>query len=873
MTTVRQLSFAAGEIAPALYGRVDQVKYSTGLRTLRNFFVMRHGGATNRPGSYFVGPVKDSTKTIRLVPFVFNTAQTYVLEFGDQYLRVIKNGAPVKLTGQAITGVTNASPGVVTYTGSDTYANGDEVLITGVAGTLGLFLNGRRFKVAGVNTGANTFQLNYLDDSVVSTVGKGTWTSGGLVEEIYTISTPYLEADLSTLQFVQSADVITIVHPDYAPRDLSRSADTSWSLSAITFAPEVSTPTGGSATAGGTTGSTTYKYKVTAIHNETFEESLPTSALTTASGNATLDKTNNVTIAWTTVANASEYNVYKASNEIYGLIGIAGEDGSPSFVDIGITADTTDTPPTARNPFNATDDYPSAVTYYQQRLMLANTDNNPETIYGSRSGNFKNFSSSSPSQDDDAVTFTMAGRQVNEVVHMLDLSTLVIFTASGEWAAQGDQAGILTPGQVNTKQHSYHGASRLSPIVIGGTAIFVQARGSIVRDLAFDYQSDGYRGNDLTIFSAHLVDGYEIVDWAYQQTPHSVVWMVRDDGVLLGMTYIREHQVIGWSRHDTDGTVENVCVIPEGSEDSVYITVLREIDGEEVRYIERLTQRRVDDIKDSIFMDATLSYDGRNDTDAHTMDLSGSGWTSDDTLTLTSSTAYFEAGDVGDEIQLNGLDDDGEAIIIRAEITEYTSSTVVSVRTDKNVPVAMRSATSDWVHAVDTVTGLWHLEGKDVSVFADGNVAGSPNNAEYTVVTVTDGQAVLDRPYGVIHVGLPYISDFETLNVDSAQGEGLVGKFKKAGKVTLTVEKSRGIFAGPKPPVDDEDDPLDGLDEARSRNEESYDEPAALVTDEVEIILGTEWNSNGRIFVRQVDPVPLSVLSVAIDGHFPFMGQ
>lgn len=869
MTTVRQLSFAAGEIAPALYGRVDQVKYTTGLRTLRNFFVMRHGGATNRPGSYLVGPVKDSTKTIRLMPFVFNTSQTYVLEFGNLYLRIIKNGAPVKLTGQAITAVTNASPAVVTYAGADNYANGDEVLITGVVGTLGLFLNGRRFKVAGINTGANTFQLNYLDGTVVSTVGKGTWTSGGLIEEIYTLTTPYLEADLPYLQFVQSADVITIVHPDYAPRQLARSGDAVWTLTAMTFAPETVTPTSPTATPQGTTGSTTYRYKVTAINSETFEESLPTSAITTTTGHATLDVTNHVLIAWTTVSGSAEYNVYKERNGIYGLIGIAGEDGSPTFMDIGIAADTTDTPPTSRNPFNSADDYPSAVTYYQQRLVLANTDNNPETVYASRSGNFTNFTTSSPTQDDDAVTFTMAGRQVNEVVHMLDLGTLVLFTASGEWGAQGDQAGILTPSQVNTKQHSYHGASHLSPIVIGGTAIFVQARGSILRDLAFDYQSDGYRGNDLTIFSAHLVDGYGITDWAYQQTPHSIVWMVRDDGVLLAMTYIREHQVIGWSRHDTDGFIENVCVIPEGSEDSVYITVRREIDGETVRYIERLTQRRVDEIEDAIFMDATLSYDGRNDDDSHTMTLSGSGWTSDDSLTLTSSTSYFESGDVGDEIHITGAD----GTIIRAEITAYTSVTVVTVKPDKDVPVAMQAtALSDWAHAVDTVSGLWHLEGENVSVFADGNVVGSPNNEEYTVVTVADGQAVLDRPYGVIHVGLPYISDMETLNVDAPQGEGLVGKFKKAGKVILTVEKSRGIFAGPKPPSDDADDPLEGLDEARSRNEESYDDSAALVTDEVEIIMGSEWNSNGRIFIRQVDPVPLSVLSVSTDGHFPFTG-
>lgn len=857
MTTTIQRSFAGGEIAPALYARVDTSKYTTGLRTLRNMLVMRHGGATNRPGTTFVGEVKDSTKTVRFIPFVFNSDQTYILEFGDQYMRVVRAGAQVTETAQAITAITNASPGVLTYSGADNYANGDEVVITGIVGAIGAYLNGRNFKVANVNTGANTFELNYLNGTAVNTTSMGSYTSGGTIAEVYTITTPYLEADLPTLQFVQSADVLTIVHPSYAPRELSRAGHASWSLSAISFAPGVSAP--GSVVNNGAAGSTT-EWVVTTIAQETLEESL---ASASTGSSATPSSGSPITVSWGAVSGAQEYNVYKKSNGIYGLIGVAG---STSFVDTGITADTTDTPPITRNPFGSSDNYPSCVAYYQQRLLMANTNNNPETTYGSKTSAFKNFTISSPLQDDDAVTWTLAGKQVNEIKHLLEIGKLVSFTTAGEWTIEGDAAGLLKATDVNPKQQSYNGCSDLPPIIVGSTAIYVQARGSIIRDLAFDYQVDGYRGNDLTIFSTHLVDGYELVDWSYQQIPHSVVWAVRDDGVLLGLTYVREQQILGWHRHDFDGTVENVCVVPEGDEDAVYLVIKRTINGATKRYIERMTQRRVDDIEDSVFMDCSLSYDGRN-TGVTTMTLSGgSTWNSTETLTLTASASTFDSDDVGNAVHLTGSD----GSVIRFTINAYSSATVVTGRAHMTVPAALRStATTTWTLAVDSVSGLWHLEGKDVAVLGDGFVAASPNNDSYTVVTVTNGAITLDRPYGVIHVGLPYISDLETLDLDSAQGETMADKKKSVQRVTCYVEESRGIWIGAAPPTDDDEDAVEGLYEAKVRDEEGYDEPVSLTTDTVDVNIRPEWNSNGRIFIRQVDPLPMTILAVAPSGYIP----
>lgn len=859
MSTLIQRSFSGGEIAPALYARVDQSKYSTGLRLCRNFIVMRHGGATNRPGTSFVGEVKDSTKTIRKIPFVFNADQTYVLEFGNEYMRVIRAGAQVTLTAQAITGITNASPGVLTYSGSDTYANGDEVYVTGIIGAIGNYLNGRNFKVANLNSGANTFELNYLDGTAVNTTSMGSYGSGGTIAEVYTITTPYLEADLPALQFVQSADVLTIVHPSYAPRELSRAGHASWSLSAITFEPGIAAP--GSVTHSPLAAGSATEWVVTSVAQETLEESLASSSTGTS---AVPTSGAPITVSWAAVSGAQEYNVYKKLNGIYGLIGIAG---GTSFADTGITPDTTDTPPITRNPFGSSDNYPSCVAYYQQRLLMANTNNNPETVYASKTSAFKNFTISSPLQDDDAVTFTMSGKQVNEVRHLFELGKLVSMTTAGEWTIEGDSAGILKATSINPKQQSYNGASELAPLIIGNTALYVQARGSIIRDLGFDYQVDGYRGNDLTIFSAHLVDGYELVDWAYQQIPHSVVWVVRDDGVLLGLTYVREQQILAWHQHTFDGTVENVCVVPEGDEDAVYLTIKRTINGATKRYIERMTQRRVEDIEDSIFMDAALSYDGTNAT-ATTMTLSGgSTWNSDELLTLTASTSYFDSDDVDDAIHIESATGD----VIRFTIVNYVGATSVTGRAHKTVPANLRStARTTWTRAIKTVRGLWHLEGKDVSVLGDGFVVASPYDSSYTTVTVTNGAITLDRPYGIIHAGLPYISDLQTLDLDTTQGETLSDKKKNVQKVTCYLETSRGLWAGAAPPSDDDDDATEGLRPLKIRETETYDQPVALTTDTVDLIIRGEWNSNGRVFLRQIDPLPISILAVAPTGFMPF---
>ncbi len=826
MSTIAQRSFSGGELGPSLYARVDQVKYASGLRRCLNWYVARSGGAYNRPGTSFICEVKDSSKAVRLLRFVFNATQTYVLEFGEGYIRFIRNQAQIEVSG------------VTAWSGATSYVVGDLA------------------SLAGVNYYCVLAHTNHTPANATY------WYA--LTGSIYEIPTTFTESELPDIKIVQSADVITLTHPSHPIQELRRSGHTSWTLIEAVIAPGIDEPT--SLANNGAPGTTT-QWVVTAVAEESLEESLASASTGTS---ATPSAGGPVTLTWTAVSGAQEYNVYKYRAGVYGFVGTAMTN---TFDDVGTTADTSDCPPIERNPFDATDDYPSCAAYYQQRRIFANSNNFPEKAWCSRTGASGNFTISSPSQDDDSVTLSLTGNQVNEIEHLIDLGKLVALTSGGEWGINGDSDGILRPSARNARQETYNGSGSLAPILIGGNAIYLQGRGSIVRDLGFDFQADGYRGNDLTIFANHLFDGYSLVDWAYQQIPNSIVWAARSDGMLLGMTYVREQQVLAWHRHSFyNGSVENTVCIPEDDEDALYLAVNRTIDGSTVRYIERMNTRRVDDIVDSIFMDSALTYDGRN-TGSTTMTLTGSGWTHDDTLTCTASAAFFTAGDVGNSVFMYGLNSDGDREVIRCEITAYTSTTVVSVVPHKNVLTSLRAvATTDWARAVDSVSGLDHLEGESVSVFADGYVVGSPNNDAVTEVTVSGGAVELERPYSVIHVGLPITADIETLDPDSTQGETVADKKKNISRVTMFLEKTRGLFVGPKPPDDDEEDPLQNLMELKIRNLEGYDEPVDLMTGVADVNIMPEWNNNGRVFVRQVDPVPAAILAIYPSGLIPVRG-
>ena len=689
MVRAYQPAFTAGELSPSLWARVDLAKYQTGLKTAKNLFVHPHGGVSNRAGLEFVNEVKNSANKARLIPFQFNTEQTYVLEFGNLYIRI--------------------------------YRDGGVILSAGVP---------------------------------------------------YEVVTPYGHADVGDLVFCQEADVMYIVHPSYAPRKLARLTDDNWTLTTVTFGASISAPAAPTATANVSTTTSwspkNYYYKVAAVADNG-EESLPSDPSGAAYNDLSLNGNTN-TIDWVAVPGAVRYIVYKEDNGVYGYIG--GTEGL-TFEDENITADLADTPQTARNPFSGSGNYPRCATFIEQRLAFASTNNEPQAVWLSQSANYENFGYSSPTaKASDAVTFRIRARQVNEIRSMLPVKALMLLTSGAEWLVSGGSTSdAITPSAIKIDNQGYRGASKVQPVVVGNIVLFAQARGGVIRDFSYEFTADGFVGNDLTILARHLFEGRSVKAWAYAQAPSSIVWVVLDNGALVSLTYMKEHEVWAWTRHDSGaGAVfEDVTVVEEGNEDVPYFIVKRTIDGSAKRYIEKLHTREFASVEDAFFVDSGLTYTGA---------------------------------------------------------------------------------------AATTISGLDHLEGEEVVALADGNVVRG--------LTVTGGAVTLPNAASKVHIGLGYEAALQTLSLDmgAVQGLGTVqGRMKSISEVTLRVEDTRGIFVGPY----DGDRDSRHLVEYKQRSTEAWNEAIRLYTGDLRITTPWDWNTNGSTWVKQFDPLPMTILAIMPD--------
>ena len=681
----------------------------------------------------------------------------------------------------------------------------------------------------------------------------GTLMSGGVP---YEIANPYAEADLFDIHYVQSADVMTLVHPNYAPRELKRLGATNWTLTSINFGAPIAAPTGVSATryipASSSTNADTYEtmsYVVTAIASDDIGESVSSSVASVTNNIFVTGSTN--TIAWSAVTGASRYRVYKLLGGLYGYI---GSTTGTSIVDNNIAPDLSITPPNYDNEFVSSGNYPGAVSYFEQRRCFAGTTNEPQKIWMTKSGTESNLSYGLPIRDDDRIEFRVAAREANTIRHIVPLTQLLLLTGSAEWRVSSLNSDEITPTTISVRPQSYIGASNVQPVIINNALVYCSARGGHVRELGYNWQASGFITNDMSIRSAHLFDNYEISDMAFAKAPLQMIWFVSTSGMLLGLTYTPEQQVGAWHKHDTDGVFESVTVVAEGNEDRLYAVIRRTIGGVTKRYVERMASRHFDSIEDAFFVDSGATYDGTN-TSATTVTVSGgTTWGPADVLTITASTAIFTypgTGDVNDAIVLT----DSSGNKYRLTIRSTTSTTVATARVDVTLPAALRNtATALYSFARNTISGLTWLEGKTVSILADGAV--QPQEV------VTSGAITIDRAASIIHIGLEYDSDLESLplamGIDNGMGQG---RYKNVNKAWLRVYQSSGIFIGP-----DENN----LIEAKQRTTEPYGTPPALKTEEIQIMLTPSWLDSGQVFIRQSDPLPLTIvgmtLEVAIGG-------
>ena len=391
VTRTFKQSFSGGEISPEMFGRIADNKFQQGAALMRNFIAKPQGPAQNRPGFAFVKEVKDSTKATRLLSFTFNTTQTMVIEFGDQYFRFHTQGQTLNYSnGTAWNSATN-------------YVTGDIALYNGV------------------NYYAKTAHSNSQPPNATN------WYALP-ADMTYEVPHPYLEAELFDIHYVQSADVMTLVHPNHAPRELRRLGATRWELKVIDFGSPIAAPTGVSVSmyipSSTTTNTDTYEdheYVVTAVKPNLIDESNQSTSAS-VSNNIFVTGAKN-TVTWNAVSGATRYRVYKNQGGLYGFL---GETTTTTLIDNNISPDFSRTPPIHENDFVGTGNYPGAVSYFEQRRVFAGTNNAPQNIWMTKSGTESNMSFGLPIRDDDRIEFRVAAREANTIRHIVPLTNLLL---------------------------------------------------------------------------------------------------------------------------------------------------------------------------------------------------------------------------------------------------------------------------------------------------------------------------------------------------------------------------------------------------------------------------------------------------------------
>lgn len=440
-------------------------------------------------------------------------------------------------------------------------------------------------------------------------------SADGLLADV-NIQSPYALGDVYSLSVAQAGDIVYLAHKNYAFSRLTRSGaapEYQWTLENVALNKSIAAPASLSVSFvrdnadDNATLNYTLRYVVTAVDAEGVESVASPVGSTTGKYPTDWVVGNHVNLFWAAVQGAKEYNIYRESAGYYGFLGVSK---TTSFQDQNFEPDTATTPKENWNPFENGNN-PSTVTFHQQRLVLGGTKDNPASFFMSRTGDYENFRKSRPLQDDDPVEYMLASGSIDEIKWLASFGDLLIGTSGAEYKATSSGAAI-TSNDIQISVQSYWGSSGLMPIIIGQSVMHCQRSGSHVRDLFYSWESDGYAGNDLSLLAPQLVESHRIVQWAFQQSPGSNIWAVRDDGALLCLTYMKEQNVYGWSRHVTDGKVLSVAAISGEQEDVIMLVVERTINGTKKYYLERLAERfrDTDSIENAFFVDCGLTIRG-----------------------------------------------------------------------------------------------------------------------------------------------------------------------------------------------------------------------------------------------------------------------
>lgn len=820
-------NFTAGELSKLVNARTDFGRYYNGSETLENFVVLPQGPIFRRKGFKFISEVKDSTKEVNLLEFEFSDSASYVIELGDQYMRFFKDRGKVLDNATTITGATQANPVVITDTGHP-YSNGDKIIIQDVVGMTEL--NGGEYTIA--NKTANSYQLLGVDGT-----GFTAYSSGGTSSRIHEIETPYTEAQLSDVRYIQDSDVMYLFHPAHPIQKLIRTAVNAFTISEVTLlkgpfidenivSTDLVTITAGSWAAGD-------------------------SGTLTASGGHTPFTTDHIGGLWK-VRSGTDIAFLKITGfTSTTIVSVEFQEAIPASLQASAKFTWSE------GEFSDARAYPSIGVLHEQRLVLAGTSFNPQKVFFSQSNaDYENFEAGT--EDDDAFNIKIAAVKGDPIRWLFSDDVLFIGTSSGIFRATNSANGsIITPSDIDVKRQISYGCSKIPPQLVGSSPVYFQKSNIKARGIGFDLQRDKYSATDLNIDSDHITKS-GIKQTSYQQDPISNLWCVRNDGELALFTSEQDQEIFAWSRFKTQGNFESVAIVNTTDDtDEIYIVVKRTINGTVKRFIEVQTPNFLVSNIERVFVDSFLTYDGTQ-TATLTLDSSDGIYTlldeagnvlldedgnvlvSEEFATnIAADSAIFSASDVGKEIhEIGGTG--------RALITAFVDSQNVTV----DILEAFSSATiTSWAFAIKTITGLDHLEGATVSICSDG--ATVPDQV------VSNGSITLGFAGSIVHVGLSYTSTQKNMPIELQALAGVIGstqgKINRIDTIILRVENTNGgkILSGGK----------EIIIPARSTNNNMNQAPA-LFEGDIEIRIGGNWANIGQISVIQDGPQPMTLKSI-----------
>lgn len=640
MTSIasHQTNFTSGEVSPFIYSRTDLNQYNNSARIIQNFHIRAQGGIMKRPGTVFVAEIKNSANDARLINFEYSNTDAYAIEMGDRYFRFFRNGAAITSSaaitngtfGTDLTGWTDADTG----TGASSQTGGVMRLNGGAAGdavrtqavtfvgtaqytlTFTSITNTATYKIgttsggSEITTGTSAIGVNNINftpttaGTIYVTFSNSANNNAdidnvSLSTPVYQIDSPYLQADIDDVQFAQSYDILYFAHGEYAPRQLVRTGHSSWTLSQMLFVdgPYYDVT------------DTTYGGVGTQI---TLNPSATTGSGVTMTASADLFVSTDV----------GRYIRYRSVNSA--AWGYAVITGYTNATEVIVTVNKDFNAAAASKEWrlgywSATTGYPSCLTFFEQRLVLAGSPTKRQTIWFSTAGKILDFQPDDTAYKDavvatTAMTYTIADNKANVIQWIAPQKGLYIGTSGGVWVARASSSGeALTPDNLSIVPIVNEGCGIFPPLVSRTAVVYAHRFGRKVLEIGYSFTDDAYKAADLAILAEHRTEGK--VKWLTSATsPNYTLWSVTYDGALNSTTYVREQNVIAWARHQLGGTdvvVKSAVTIPGTNEDQTWMIVSRTINGSTKQYIEYVSETFISqDVEDAVFADCSSRYSG-----------------------------------------------------------------------------------------------------------------------------------------------------------------------------------------------------------------------------------------------------------------------